>query len=76
MKAWFHRTGILYRPVHPVGWLLLTAALVFVVYGFFDIDSRSHSASDSIRNTIFLAALTALAYTLLAALLQLLSQRK
>jgi hypothetical protein len=76
MTPWFTRKGLFFRPAHPAGWLVLAAAAAFVVWGFFDIDSRSHSSSDTIRNTVFLAALTAVAYTLLAWVIQRIGQRK
>ena len=47
---WFNRKGIFYIPVHWVGWLILAAALTYSVYIFFDIDSHSHSVSDTLIN--------------------------
>jgi membrane protein DedA with SNARE-associated domain len=52
-KNWFKRRFITYVPVSLMGWLILLAILVYAVYTFIDIDSRSHSASDTIMNFAF-----------------------
>ena len=50
---WFKRVGIFYVPVSLIGWIILAAALGPAVYRFLDIDSRSHSASDTLINFFF-----------------------
>jgi hypothetical protein len=45
---WFKRWGWLYRPVHPLGFVVSLAALAFVVQVFLAIDARSHSVSDTL----------------------------
>ena len=50
---WFRRSGIFYVPVSVIGWLILLAAMGLAVYFFIDIDSRSHSASDTLINFVF-----------------------
>ena len=76
MAPLFARNGIFFRPVHIVGWLILLLAVGFEVYGFLDIDSRSHSNSDTIRNAVFLAVLVFIAYSLIAFLTLLVSKRR
>lgn len=71
----FKRTGLFMKPASLFGWLLLVAALAFVVWSFFDIDSRSHSVSDTLINTAFRAVITALAYTVVAGLSSLLVKK-
>jgi uncharacterized membrane protein len=46
---WFKRNGILCLPVSVMGWITLLAGFVAAVYLFIRIDSRSHSASDTLR---------------------------
>lgn len=72
----FARRGIFFRPVHIVGWLILVLAVGLEIYGFLDIDSRSHSASDTIRNAVFLGVLVFIAYSLVAFLSLLVSKRR
>lgn len=62
---WFVRRGILYRPVSIVGWLILGAIVAYVSWAFYDIDSRSHSASDTLINWFFNILLAGLAYSLI-----------
>jgi len=50
---WFTRKGILYWPVSIAGWIVLAAGVVYAIYLFIDIDSRSHSVSDTLINWAF-----------------------
>jgi hypothetical protein len=63
---WFTRKGILFFPDSIVGWLIAIAAVVGCVYLFIDIDSRSHSVSDTLINFVFNALLVAVAYSIIA----------
>jgi hypothetical protein len=36
-----------------MGWIILMAALAYAVFVFIDIDSRSHSVSDTLMNFVF-----------------------
>ena len=45
---WFKRCGWLYRPIHPIGFLAVLAALAFVAQVFVAIDARSHSVTDTL----------------------------
>ena len=47
---WFKRIGILFVPKSFVGWIILTGGLIYAVYIIIDIDSRSHSVSDTLMN--------------------------
>jgi hypothetical protein len=63
---WFVRKGILFFPVSIVGWLIAIIAIGYYVYLFIDIDSRSHSVSDTLINFVFNALLVAVAYSIIA----------
>jgi len=63
---WFVRKGILFFPRSIVGWIVAIAAAGYCVYLFIDIDSRSHSASDTLINFVFNALLVAVVYSIIA----------
>ena len=63
---WFKRIGIMFVPKTPVGTMIFLAAIVYSVYAFLDIDSRSHSVSDTMINFVFVLLIIAAVYTLLA----------
>ncbi|HEX5003320.1 MAG TPA: hypothetical protein VFW78_12565 [Bacteroidia bacterium] len=63
--AWFRRSGLFYVPANPVGWIVFLVALVYAVYVFIDIDSRSHSVSDTLINFAFNLLLIGAVYTLI-----------
>jgi len=63
---WFIRKGIFFFPVSLIGWLIAIAALGYCVYLFIDIDSRSHSVSDTLMNFVFNALLVLVAYSIIA----------
>jgi len=65
---WFKRVGILFIPVSVIGWVILFVAIVFAVYCFIDIDSRSHSVSDTLMNFGFKLLLIGAVYTFIASL--------
>ncbi|MGZ3756401.1 MAG: hypothetical protein ACXVAY_06630 [Mucilaginibacter sp.] len=60
---WFTRKGIIYWPVSIAGWLVFAIALSYTIYTFIDIDSRSHSVSDTMINFVFSALIIGLIYT-------------
>jgi hypothetical protein len=63
---WFVRKGILFFPDSLVGWLIAIAAIGYCVYLFIDIDSRSHSVSDTLMNFVFNALIVAVVYSIIA----------
>jgi len=63
---WFKRTGIFFVPASVAGWLILVAGLAFAVYSFMDIDSRSHSNSDTLMNFAFMLLIIGAVYSLIA----------
>lgn len=65
---WFKQKGIFFVPVTFVGWIILLAGLVYAIYVFRDIDSRSHSASDTLMNFVFNLLIIATVYTVIAML--------
>ena len=63
---WFVKKGIFFFPVSLFGWIILTAAIGFCVYLFIDIDSRSHSVSDTLMNFVFNALIVTVVYSIIA----------
>jgi hypothetical protein len=62
---WFRRRGWFYLPVSKMGWAILLVAFVYVVYKFREIDSDSHSVSDTLINWVFYVLITGAVYTLI-----------
>ena len=62
---WFVRKGILFLPSSLVGWIISIAAIGVCVYLFIDIDSSSHSVSDTLINFVFNALLVAVVYSII-----------
>ena len=50
---WFKRNGIIFLPISLMGWLLVLGGISVAVYTFIAIDSKSHSASDTLRPFFF-----------------------
>lgn len=63
---WFKRIGIFFIPITIMGWLLLVAGIAYAVYLFIDIDSRSHSVSDTLINFVFNLFILGVIYSLMA----------
>jgi len=63
---WFKRFGIFFLPANLVGWILMLAGIIYSVYAFIDIDSRSHSASDTLMNFAFQLFIIGAAYSFIA----------
>jgi len=62
---WFTRKGIIYWPVSVIGWVILVLAAAYAVYTFIDIDSHSHSGSDTLISFVFNLLLIGLVYTII-----------
>ncbi len=60
---WFKRNGIFFMPVTLAGWIILIASIAYAVYIFLDIDSRSHSASDTLMNFAFRLLIIGVVYS-------------
>jgi hypothetical protein len=73
---WFKRIGMFYIPRNLAGWFIMIAAIIFAVYRFIEIDSRSHSASDTLRPFIINLIIIFFAYTLIAFLTSSISKNK
>ena len=73
---WFKRVGILYLPKNVAGWIILLAAIVYSIFRFIDIDSRSHSASDTLRPFIINLFFIFIAYTIIAFIICFLSKNR
>ena len=63
---WFKRIGIFFIPAAIIGWLMLLGGVAFAVYDFIDIDSRSHSVSDTLINFVFNLLIIGAVYSLIA----------
>ncbi len=63
---WFKRIGIFFIPSSIIGWLLFLGGLAYAVYIFIDIDSRSHSVSDTLINFVFNLLIIGAVYSLIA----------
>jgi quinol-cytochrome oxidoreductase complex cytochrome b subunit len=46
---WFRRYGLFCLPVTMMGWIVVATFMAAAILLFLDIDSRSHSASDTLR---------------------------
>ena len=66
----FNRTGMIFWPRHFFSCLLLLCFLGYAIWSFIDIDRRSHSVSDTLINWVFNVVIAAIAYTIIAFLLQ------
>ena len=63
---WFKRIGIFFIPKSIPGWIMFLCGLAFAIYVFRDIDSRSHSASDTLINFAFYLLIIGAIYSLIA----------
>jgi hypothetical protein len=63
---WFRRNGIFFIPDNMIAWCILLGGIVYAVYSFIDIDSRSHSVSDTLMNFVFRLIIIGAVYTLFA----------
>ena len=63
---WFKRFGIFFIPVSAMGWLILLSGVAYAVYSFLEIDSRSHSVSDTLINFVFRLVIIGAVYSLIA----------
>ena len=50
---WFKRKGIFFIPKSLIGWAIMLIGIIYAIYIFIDIDSRYHSASDTLFVTVF-----------------------
>ena len=63
---WFKRIGLFFLPVNIIGWTILFAGIVYALYKFIDIDSKSHSVSDTLMNFAFHLFIILVIYTVIA----------
>jgi len=65
----FKRTGIFYIPTSVIGWILVAFAVALSVFLFITIDSKSHSASDTLINFGFYLLIIGAGYSFIAYLI-------
>ena len=58
-QIWFKKTGWLYMPVHPLGFLITAMAIIFMVPVVFAIHSNVHSVSDELYQVFVYGTCTA-----------------
>jgi hypothetical protein len=63
---WFRLYGIFYFPRTLAGWLIFVGAIIYAVYEFFNIDSKSHSVSDTLRPFIISVIFIWIVYSAIA----------
>jgi hypothetical protein len=63
---WFKRIGIIYFPNSVIGWIISLIGISYAVYSFIDIDSKSHSVSDTLMNFVFRLLIVFAIYSLIA----------
>jgi len=63
---WFKRIGIVFIPATLIGWIILLLGIAYAVNVFIDIDSRSHSVSDTLMNFVFNLLIIGAVYSLIA----------
>jgi len=63
---WFKRIEIFFIPTLVIGWLIALGGFAYAVYTFIDIDSRSHSVSDTLMNFVFRLLIIGAVYSLIA----------
>jgi len=63
---WFKRFGIVYIPINLIGWIILAMGVVYAINLFIEIDSQSHSVSDTLMNFVFNLLIIGAAYTFIA----------
>jgi hypothetical protein len=63
---WFKRNGIIYFPTSIIGWIILLIGFAYSIYAFIEIDSRSHSVSDTLINFVFRLLIIIAVYSLIA----------
>jgi hypothetical protein len=63
---WFKRNGIIFFPTSIIGWIILIIGFAYSIYAFMEIDSRSHSVSDTLINFVFRLLIIIAVYSLIA----------
>jgi len=50
---WFLLRGVVFIPITLAGWIILLAAIAYMVLDFMRIDRASHSVSDTLSSWVF-----------------------
>ncbi len=63
---WFKRVGLFYIPISIIGWIILICGIAYAVNVFIEIDSISHSVSDTLINFVLYLLIIGAIYSLIA----------
>ena len=63
---WFRLYGIFFIPVSIPGWVILLSGAGYSVFSFVEIDTRSHSVSDTLMNFVFRLFIILAGYSIVA----------
>jgi hypothetical protein len=63
---WFKRKGVFFLPSSIIGWIIFLIGFAYSIYSFIEIDSRSHSVSDTLINFVFKFIIIIAVYSLIA----------
>jgi hypothetical protein len=63
-NKWFKQSGIFFFPATIPGWVVFLTAISYAVYSFIEIDSKSHSVSDTLMNFVFRLIIIGIVYSL------------
>jgi hypothetical protein len=63
---WFNRTKFGFFPAAPVGWIIALATAAYCIYLFVEIDSHSHSVSDTLISWAINVAIINILYSVFA----------
>jgi len=58
-QLWFKRTGWLYKPIHPLGFIVSFLALLFMVPIVIAVDKTAHSITDELYSLFIYSSCTA-----------------
>jgi hypothetical protein len=73
---WFKRNRLFFLPVTIIGWTILLVGIIYAIWKFIDIDSKSHSVSGTLINLAFHFFIVLVVYYFIAFLTSKVARRK
>lgn len=61
---WFSHRGIFFIPKSAAGWLIALLCIAYLVFAFIQIESNSHSVSDTMINWVFRSLIIGAVYSI------------